>query len=190
MEHHYHFDIFNEVIDFQLQELNNRFSAETMDLLTLSSALDPKEEYKSFNIDNICTLAVKYYPLDFTEQERLNLKFQLRHFKYDMHNDVKLQNLSFLSQLCIVLTETGKSKIYYLLDRLIRLVLTFLVSTATSERAFSAMKIVKTRLRNKMEDEFLADNLVVNIEREIAETFSSDSIFEGFVSLKERRAQF
>ena len=41
-----------------------------------------------------------------------------------------------------------------------------------------------------MEDEFLTDNLVVNIEREIAETFSSDSILEGFVSLKERRAQF
>ena len=67
MEHHYHFDIFNEVIDFQLQELNNRFSAETMDLLTLISALDPNEKYKSFNIDNICTLAIKYYPLDFTE---------------------------------------------------------------------------------------------------------------------------
>ena len=73
---------------------------------------------------------------------------------------------------------------------MIRLVLTLPVSTATSERAFSAMKIVKTRLRNKMEDEFLADNLVVNIEREIAETFSSDSILKDFVSLKERRSQF
>ena len=78
VEHHYHFDIFNKVIDFQLQELNNRFSAETMDLLTLSSALDPKEEYKSLNIDDICTYA-----------KRLNLKFQLRYFEYDMHNDVK-----------------------------------------------------------------------------------------------------
>ena len=114
----------------------------------------------------------------------------MRHFEYDIHNDVKLQNLSSLSQLCIVLTETGKSKIYYLLDRLIRIVLTFPVSIATSERAFSAMKIVKIRLRNKMEDEFLTDNLVVIIEREIVETFSSDSILEGFVSLKERRAQF
>ena len=36
-----------------------------------------------------------------------------------------------------------------------------------------------------MEDEFLVENLVVNIEREIAETFSSDSIIEDFVSLKE-----
>ena len=40
VEHHYHFDIFNEVIDFQLQELNNKFSAHVMDLFTLSFALD------------------------------------------------------------------------------------------------------------------------------------------------------
>ena len=95
------------------------------------------------------------------------MKFQLKYFEYDMHNDVKLQNFSSLSQLYVVLTETRKSKIYYLLDRLIRLVLTFLVSTTTSERAFSTMKIVKTRLRNKMKDEFLIDKLIVNIEREI-----------------------
>ena len=62
------------------------------------------------------------------------------------------------------------------------------MSTTTSEWVFSIMKIVKTRLRNKMEDEFLTDNLVVNIKREIAETFSSDSILESFVFLKKYRA--
>jgi hypothetical protein len=82
------------------------------------------------------------------------------------------------------LVETGKSKTYYLIDRLIRLVWTLPVSTATTERAFSAMKIVKTRLRNKMEDEFLANSLVVYIEREIAESFNLDSILDDFVSLK------
>ena len=40
------------------------------------------------------------------------------------------------------------------IDRLIRLVLTLPVSTATMERAFSAMKLLKTRLRNKMKDDF------------------------------------
>ena len=90
MEYHYYFDIFNEIIDFQLQELNNRFSAQTMDLLILNFVLDPKEEYKSFNIDNTCTFAIKYYPLDFPKQERLILKFQLRYFEYDIHNNVKL----------------------------------------------------------------------------------------------------
>jgi hypothetical protein len=59
--------------------------------------------------------------------------------------------------------------IIFLLGGLIRLVLTLPVSTATTERAFSAMKLVKTRLRNKMEDGFLRDCLIIYIEKEIAE---------------------
>ncbi|KAL4377597.1 hypothetical protein GQ457_02G033480 [Hibiscus cannabinus] len=59
------------------------------------------------------------------------------------------------------LAENGKSFSYPLVDRLIRLILTLPVSTTTTERAFSAMKIVKTSLRNKMEDEFLSDYLIV-----------------------------
>jgi hypothetical protein len=69
VEHHYHFDIFNAAIDFQLQELNCRFGERAVRLLTLSSALDPNDGYKSFKIDDICSLAEVYYPLDFSEQE-------------------------------------------------------------------------------------------------------------------------
>ena len=64
------------------------------------------------------------------------------------------------------------------------------MSIATGERAFLAMKIVKIRLRNKMEDEFLSDNLVVYIEREIAENFTTDSILDDLRSLRERMLQF
>ena len=46
------------------------------------------------------------------------------------------------------------------------------------------MKIIKTRLHNKMEDEFLTNNMVIFIEREIAETFNSDSIIDDFKDLK------
>jgi hypothetical protein len=41
------------------------------------------------------------------------------------------------------------------------------VSTASTERAFSTFKII--RLHSKMEDGFLANSLLVNIEREITE---------------------
>ena len=77
------------------------------------------------------------------------------------------------------------SKVYFLVDRLIRLLLTLPVSTITIERTFSTMNIVKTKLRYKMEDEYLADNLIVNIEREIVETFDSNSILDDFVFMKE-----
>jgi hypothetical protein len=66
-------------------------------------------------------------------------------------------------------------------------VLTLPVSTATTERAFSTMKHVKTRLRNRIEDELLADNLVVYIEKEIAKNFTVKMIMDEFYSMKDRR---
>ena len=189
IEHHYRVNIYIATIDTQLEELNRRFNDQAMELLTLSSTLDLRDAYKSFNIDDICSLVEKFYPEDFTEQERLLLKFQLQHYHLDVPNHPKLHNLSTIAALCQGLVETGKSKVFYLIDRLIRLMLTLPVSTATTERAFSAMKLVKNRLRTKMNDDFLADCLVLYIEREIAECFTFDSIIDDFYSLKHRRAQ-
>ena len=67
------------------------------------------------------------------------------------------QNMGTISELCRGLEISGKSKFYHLIDRLIRLVLTLPVSIVTIERVFSAMKLLKTRFRNRMEDELLAD---------------------------------
>ncbi|XP_025669803.1 uncharacterized protein [Arachis hypogaea] len=158
VEYHYRIDVFLATIDSQIQELNSRFNEQTIELLTLSCALDPKDNFKSFNIEEISKLAEKFYPLDFPSNELNILKSQLQHYQHDIPNHLK--GIGTLSELCNKLQKMGKSRTYHIVDRLIRLVLTLPVSTATTERAFSAMKIVKTRLRNKMADEFLADNLV------------------------------
>jgi hypothetical protein len=47
------------------------------------------------------------------------------------------------------------------------------------------MKIVKTRLRNWMEDNFLANYLIVYIEEEITERFTINMIIDDFYSMKE-----
>ncbi|XP_075675218.1 uncharacterized protein LOC142644516 [Castanea sativa] len=67
IEHHLRIDIFTVAIDFQLQELNSRLCELTADLLTLSSALNPKDAFRSFKIGDTCNLAENYYPQDFTE---------------------------------------------------------------------------------------------------------------------------
>ena len=51
------------------------------------------------------------------------------------------------------------------------------------------MKIVKTKLRNRMEDNFLANYLIIYIKKEIAERFTIDMIIDDFYSMKEQRAQ-
>ena len=166
--------------------MNSRFNDHVTQLLRPSASLDPK---KPFNVPDICALVTSHYPLDFTEHEKNLLRLELQHYELDVHNHPHLKNSSTLSELCTRLHETGKSSTYPLFDRLIRLVLTLPVSTATSERAFSAMKIVKTRLRNTMNDDFLKNCLLVNTEREIADTFSTDTIIDDFYSVKQRRAQ-
>jgi hypothetical protein len=42
------------------------------------------------------------------------------------------------------------------------------------------MNIIKTRLRNKIEDEFLTDSLMLYIEKEITTTLSTDLIIDDF----------
>jgi len=121
--------------------------------------------------------------------KKIHLRLQLQHYELDVPNHPKLKSMSSIADLCKGLVKTGKSIIYPLVDRLIRLILTLPVSTATTERAFSAIKIVKTRLRSRMEDDFLANYLIVYIEKEIAERFTIDMIIDDFYSMKERRAQ-
>ena len=83
----------------------------------------------------------------------------------------KSSGASTIARLCEILVETEKHETYHLVDRLICLILTLSVSTATTEMAFSAMMICKNRLRNRILDDFLADSLVVHIEKDIVEMF-------------------
>ncbi|KAL4637784.1 hypothetical protein ACB092_03G100900 [Castanea dentata] len=163
MKHHFRIGIFTVAIDFQLQELKSRFCKLTTELVILSSALNPKDAFRLFKIVDICNLEL------------------------DVIKHPDFQNMSTISELCRGLKISGKSKIYFLIDRLIHLVLTLPISTATTERAFSAMKLLKTRLRNRMEHELLTDNMIVYIEKEIAGNFTIKMIMDEFYSMKNRR---
>jgi len=44
--------------------------------------------------------------------------------------------------------------------------MTLLLSIVTIEISFSAMKIIKNRLKNKIEAEFLASSMIIYIERD------------------------
>ncbi|XP_021830109.1 uncharacterized protein LOC110770304 [Prunus avium] len=186
VEHHYRVDLFNDTIYYQLEELNTRFSKGTIELLTLSSALDPSNDFKAFKIDDICKLVEKFYPRDFTSKDLRLLRYQLELFESKLHLDI-FQNMSTLFELCQRLTQTIRAQTYYLINRMISLVLTLPVSTVTIERAFSAMKHIKIVLRNKMENEYLTDSLIVYIEKELSMDIDSYSIITYLEKLKERR---
>ena len=62
-----------------------------MELLTLASSLVPSNGSHAFNVNEICLLVQKYYPADFTEQERLHLRYQLEIFKVEMPKKQKTE---------------------------------------------------------------------------------------------------
>ncbi|XP_075473377.1 uncharacterized protein LOC142504388 [Primulina tabacum] len=180
-----HFDdCYTRVIDFQLMELNERFPESTMKLFTLSNALSPVDGFRSFSLCDICSLVDKFYYHDFSQEEREDLMRELDHYKFDVPRHAQFQNLDSLHHLCQTLARTTKSVIYPLIDRLVRLVLTLPVSTATTERAFSGMKLIKTPLRNKMKNDLLANTMVVYIERDIALDIDTEFIINKFDVLK------
>ncbi|XP_050387394.1 uncharacterized protein LOC126803676 [Argentina anserina] len=150
-----------------LSELNKRFSDQASELLILSSTLDPRDNFKSFKAEDVCNLAKKFYPEDFDDGEMFTLQSECAYYEKDMRRDPKFQKLESIADLCHTLVLTRKSEFFPMLYRLICLVLTIHVSTTTTKRAFSAMNIINNKLRNKMEDEFLGDCMVLHIEKEM-----------------------
>ncbi|KAK9670576.1 hypothetical protein RND81_13G210600 [Saponaria officinalis] len=188
VEVHYRRNLFYAAIDVQLQELRYRFNEKSVELLTLSCALEPRSSGQYFKIDDICNLVNKFYPEDFTDVEKEELKVQLCHYEVELSRHEDLKKLSTISELSQWLVNTGKHNMYALIFRLTRLLLTLSVSTASAKRAFSARNVVKTTKRNKMEADFFESCLLINIEREIAKNISTSSIIDTFKDLKERRA--
>ncbi|KAL6504652.1 hypothetical protein OROHE_023410 [Orobanche hederae] len=185
LEHHYRVDIFYEAINCQLMELDHRFSDSSMELLRLASTLDPKHAYETFR--DVCQLVEKFYPEDFSDHEKTIMKMQLLHYDVDVVQHADYRELTSMSELCQWLVRTRREATFDIIYRVINILLILPVSTATTERSFSAMNIVKTRLRNKMEDDFLNDSMVLFIEREIAEKSSLEKIVEDFKVAKDQR---
>jgi hypothetical protein len=48
---------------------------------------------------------------------------------------------------------------------------------------------IKIVLRNKMKEKFLADSMMIYIERELVKDIDSDSIIDELYSIKHRRVQ-
>ena len=82
-DYHYRVQIFLAVIDEQIAEFKHRFPTETVKVLQLSVALDPRENFKDFSKQHLIELA-KLYSDDFNGWEIDLLEIQLSHFILDV----------------------------------------------------------------------------------------------------------
>ncbi|XP_039070163.1 zinc finger MYM-type protein 1-like [Hibiscus syriacus] len=164
--HHFRIEVFLGVIDLQLQELNNRFDEISIELLTCMASLSPLDKFSSFDKQKILRLAELYLD-EFTSVDRIALDDQLDNCIVDMRRDDRFWLLKDMGELSMKLVETKKHQVYQQVYLLIKLVLILPVATASVERVFSKMIIVKNKLRNSIGDQFLNDCLVTYIERDV-----------------------
>nr|XP_009797909.1 PREDICTED: zinc finger MYM-type protein 1-like [Nicotiana sylvestris]XP_009797910.1 PREDICTED: zinc finger MYM-type protein 1-like [Nicotiana sylvestris]XP_009797911.1 PREDICTED: zinc finger MYM-type protein 1-like [Nicotiana sylvestris]XP_009797913.1 PREDICTED: zinc finger MYM-type protein 1-like [Nicotiana sylvestris]XP_009797914.1 PREDICTED: zinc finger MYM-type protein 1-like [Nicotiana sylvestris]XP_009797915.1 PREDICTED: zinc finger MYM-type protein 1-like [Nicotiana sylvestris]XP_00 len=169
--HYYRVDIIFKIIDWQVQELNACFNEVTTNLLVGVACLNPVDSFSSFDINKILMMA-ELYPGDFDENIMVTLKNQLETYIVDVRDfDERFSNLHGLVDLSKTLVKTKKHLNYSFVFRLVKFALLLPVATATVERTFSAMKLIKSELRNRMNDEFMSGCLVPYVERKIFTPF-------------------
>jgi len=61
---------------------------------------------------------------------------------------------------------------------------------ATAQRSFSKLKLIKTYLRNTMQDDMLSGLVVLSVENAEARKLDVSKIIDDFASRKARRRKF
>ncbi|RZC11904.1 hypothetical protein D0Y65_011911 [Glycine soja] len=98
-----------------------------------------------------------------------------------------VDKLAHVQSLAMKMVQTEKHLVFPLVYKLIELALILPVSTASVERAFSAMKIIKSKLRNKINDVWFNDLMVCYTEREIFKSLDDIDIIRTFTAKKSRK---
>ncbi|XP_031101951.1 uncharacterized protein LOC116005853 [Ipomoea triloba] len=184
--HKYRVERFYAVLDLQLQELNNRFNEKTTELLLCVACFDPRDSFARFDKKKLVRLA-QFYPNDFSIIELELLDNQLQTYFVDVTSDHVFSKLDGINELAQKMVETERHLDYTLVYLLLKLFFILPVATASVERAFSAMKLIKTSLCNRMGDDLLNDCLLPYVEKEVFDQVSNRAILHRFQNMRERR---
>ncbi|CAH9119284.1 unnamed protein product, partial [Cuscuta europaea] len=154
--HHYEYECFNTIMDLQISEFDDRFNEVNSELLLCMASLSPIDSFREFDASKLLRLA-EFYSSDFSYVERNTLEHQVSIYIDNVLADERFARLKSLGDLARVMVDTRKHLSHPLVYKLLKLALTLPVATATVERCFSAMKIVKTNLRNRIGGRYLSD---------------------------------
>ncbi|XP_071739281.1 uncharacterized protein [Rutidosis leptorrhynchoides] len=152
------------------------------------AALSPRNSFYMFDASKLMKLS-EMYPMDFNQTERDHLKRELDVYYEVVRRDDRFLNLKGLADLARLMVDTEKHISFHYVYRLLKLTLVLPVATATVERCFSTMKLVKSDLRNRMNDEYLNWCLLGAIEREALTSVTDEEVMDRFQRMKSRRGQ-
>ena len=170
--------IYFDIVDRFLSELDNRFT-QNMPLISAMNAFD-------------CNSS------DFLVYEKLSSILQF-------YKDIYIDEILLTSQISVaknhILSKSEKPKnLFELYDELkplqcayseiikiVKILITLPVTTASTERLFSVLSLVKTYLRTSMRNDRLSDLLLMASEKARVRNLNYEALVDNFAKLKSRR---
>ena len=168
-----------------IQQIEQRFSQETQALLVSFSYLQPEkllERGKEQEAESNLQKLAQFYDLNASA-----LKTEYSLFK-ESRRDC-LEKCKTILGVLQTLHQTGLHRVYGELYQLYRLFVTLPVTTASCERSFSKLTIVKSKLRSTTGQERLENLIILFVENDITESLNYEFVIDNFASMGPRRMQ-
>jgi hypothetical protein len=155
--------------------MNHWFGEANTELLVFFSCLDPKNSFSKFDINKLARLA-EIYDADFSDGDRTIIRSPLETYIHHVRRHFAFSSCMDIGSLAVKMVETEKHTVFPLVYKLIDLSLILPDSTASVERAFSAMKIITNKLHNRISDEWFNHLMVCYTERELFKALDNSTI--------------
>lgn len=95
-------------------------------------------------------------------------------------NPITAINACSMKNVYKIVHDNNLASVFSVLHTALKIALILPVSSASTERVFSKLKIVKSRLRTTMTENRLEDLLIISCERDISEVIDHDKILKSF----------
>lgn len=166
LQEYYRVKVYYVFVDTMIQELRRRFKGgdnSIWEILHAFQCLVVPEYWKTASIPTAAHQAVKklchFYNIE--EEDKLLTELKVFHTSYSCPPPVNV------SSVLSAVKENNAQLVFPNMTELLKTYGTLPVSTATVERSFSKLKLVKTKLRSLCKEERLSELLLLAIEKDI-----------------------
>ena len=179
-----------QALDLLIAGLDDRFDQSEVlgPVLDLENLLLKSANGANFNL-HLASLKSSCYKDDFN-WEQLNIQLLM----YGNLVKEALPMVKEVTNICTICDAMNKSNTYKTMlpevHNLLRLYLTIPITSATSERSFSALKRVLTYLRSTMTEERLNHCLLLHIHKNVTDTLDIKEIAKDFINTNSERLSF
>lgn len=172
--------LFYQVIDCLIAELERRFSKKSCEIMQGVQSLNPKSAI-FLNDEPLFAFAKTF------ESDLVDLKHEVHQTKRLLDRRVKSGLDRPLTLLDFIVFLEPYREVFHELFRLCKIAIVTPVSTASCERSFSALKLIKTHLRTTMADDRLSHLGTLSVESRRALGLNIDDYVNHFATSHQNR---